>query len=812
MKLKYLSAAAVLTVLLPFAASALSADEIQQQIQSLLAQISQLQQQLKQLQIPPVQPPPDIAPTPPICPTFTRTLAQGASGDDVTQLQQYLGVSPTGYFGPMTARAVAAVQADAGLSQVGIIGPATRAWFWDRCGGGWHRNFSASPNSGPAPLAVVFRATAIPNTSVGSYSIDFGDGTSGQMIAPCSMELGVGCSSDMSANHTYSSDGTYTATLYYQPSFVCNAPPGAACAQMMPARQTVGSVTIYVGGSTSNASISISSPRSGQSVSQGSTLGISWNSQNAPAGSVVGLWLIKTRPAGGVPLGCPDSNNPADFPCGATNLGLIAGGQPTSGTYSWVVPSAAQTAAGCVSGSTAFDCIKTYANYVSPCPVDSAGVCGSNITPGSYQIVAKLYTPANSCLGGLCWPNSAPTFLAAAYSGVFTIGGSTIENASFSASPTSGPAPLYVVFRTNIVNALDSYSIDFGDGTSGTWQNNCAYGYGACGLPTATHTYAVSGTYVAKLKNLHIQCLVAPCNPETVSAVTIQVGGSSGGGAPSISGLDAPTSLAVGQTGTWTVRLNTTNTGNLSYSVVWGDEQWGATTGIGQSSASPSIAASGTFTHAYQNAGTYTPRFTVSNSSGSAQTSASVTVSGSFTQPCCKGTPVTMVWNLITGVIPGTIYVSFATTGLDDSNAKGAYVDWGDGTTNPMLCNMLVGFASSGTGEMGGTTGTQCQYGYQNLFNHNYALTAGQQYTYRVRIIGPQGEIVGKSLTIYDGMPKYYYLDATDSSTNQGYTIPTTITVAPTQVSSSNASPSVIYWCSTGSVGTIQSTPCSATR
>src|SRR3990167_3028429 len=124
MRLKYVSAALALSVLLPFAASALSVDDIQAQIQSLLAQIAQLQQQLKQIQNPtPVIHPP----APPSCPTFTRTLAQGATGNDVTQLQQYLGVSPTGYFGPMTAKAVAAVQADAGLSQVGIVGPATRA-------------------------------------------------------------------------------------------------------------------------------------------------------------------------------------------------------------------------------------------------------------------------------------------------------------------------------------------------------------------------------------------------------------------------------------------------------------------------------------------------------------------------------------------------------------------------------------------------------------------------------------------------------------------------------------------------------------
>ena len=42
-----------------------------------------------------------------ICPQILRTLAQGVSGTDVRELQAYLGVSQTGYFGPLTASAVA---------------------------------------------------------------------------------------------------------------------------------------------------------------------------------------------------------------------------------------------------------------------------------------------------------------------------------------------------------------------------------------------------------------------------------------------------------------------------------------------------------------------------------------------------------------------------------------------------------------------------------------------------------------------------------------------------------------------------------
>ncbi|HET8581077.1 MAG TPA: peptidoglycan-binding protein [Candidatus Paceibacterota bacterium] len=65
-------------------------------------------------------------------PTFTRTLYQGLSGSDVTELQGYLKTlgyfsypATTDYYGPVTAAAVRAFQADHGLPQTGIVDPQT---------------------------------------------------------------------------------------------------------------------------------------------------------------------------------------------------------------------------------------------------------------------------------------------------------------------------------------------------------------------------------------------------------------------------------------------------------------------------------------------------------------------------------------------------------------------------------------------------------------------------------------------------------------------------------------------------------------
>ena len=67
--------------------------------------------------------------------SFTEDLSRGMDNSDVTRLQQLLARdtaiypegSVTGYFGPATERAVKRFQAKYGISQIGRVGPATRA-------------------------------------------------------------------------------------------------------------------------------------------------------------------------------------------------------------------------------------------------------------------------------------------------------------------------------------------------------------------------------------------------------------------------------------------------------------------------------------------------------------------------------------------------------------------------------------------------------------------------------------------------------------------------------------------------------------
>lgn len=88
-----------------------------QQVQSLQAQLAALQGELENI----IQ--------------LTRTLSLGISGDDITELQKLLAEDPdlypeglvTGYFGPLTERAVRRLQERFGIDQVGIVGPITRS-------------------------------------------------------------------------------------------------------------------------------------------------------------------------------------------------------------------------------------------------------------------------------------------------------------------------------------------------------------------------------------------------------------------------------------------------------------------------------------------------------------------------------------------------------------------------------------------------------------------------------------------------------------------------------------------------------------
>lgn len=91
---------------------------LEQQIQSLMQQIQSLRTQVASTTV-----------------SLVQNLSLGSQGEQVSVLQALLAANPsiypqgliTGYFGPLTERAVKQYQAENGIEQVGIVGPQTRA-------------------------------------------------------------------------------------------------------------------------------------------------------------------------------------------------------------------------------------------------------------------------------------------------------------------------------------------------------------------------------------------------------------------------------------------------------------------------------------------------------------------------------------------------------------------------------------------------------------------------------------------------------------------------------------------------------------
>lgn len=98
------------------------------------------------------------------CITISHPLSYGATGNDVSALQTFLGIKPTGYFGHITQGVLIQWQISQGIiisdSSVGAgnVGPKTRAAL--RCGTAVHTEV-ISP---PAPVENV-RATTTEATS-----------------------------------------------------------------------------------------------------------------------------------------------------------------------------------------------------------------------------------------------------------------------------------------------------------------------------------------------------------------------------------------------------------------------------------------------------------------------------------------------------------------------------------------------------------------------------------------------------------------------------------------------------------------------
>lgn len=217
--------AVAMIVAAPIFAGAVSIEDLQGQVKNLMAQIAKMQSQTTSQSGVTVSASDQAVRAKPqyrICSLVARNLAQGSRGDDVSSLQEflkgegYLSANATGFYGSLTASAVAKWQTAEGISAAGSVGPLSRARISKLCGGIVEpvnaMRFEASPASGAAPLDVTF-STWLSGFRINtiSYMIDYGDGTS-EAAASCNAPADA-CISPGLNTHTYASNGTYVATL-----------------------------------------------------------------------------------------------------------------------------------------------------------------------------------------------------------------------------------------------------------------------------------------------------------------------------------------------------------------------------------------------------------------------------------------------------------------------------------------------------------------------------------------------------------------------------------------------------------------------
>lgn len=181
--------------------------------------------------------------------------------------------------------------------------------------------------------------------------------------------------------------------------------------------------------------------------------------------------------------------------------------------------------------------------------------------------------------------------------------------------------------------------------------------------------------------------------------------------------------MKIGETGTWTVKASDPENGPLSYSVIWGDE--GRYT-IGGSPVAPTmerIQQTATFTHSYAQAGTYYPKFKVTDNAGQSN-SASLSVAVGYAPVINRPPELDETSRALDRLIMKTgeqITPTFVARDPDGDKLV-ISVDWGDGAVSPAACLRLYA----------PTSAQNQNFGAQELTAEHVWTTVG---TYRVKAV-----------------------------------------------------------------------------
>ncbi|MBZ0279589.1 MAG: PKD domain-containing protein [Anaerolineae bacterium] len=328
--------------------------------------------------------------------------------------------------------------------------------------------FSADKTSGNTPLTIQFT-----NQSTGqitSYNWDFGDGQT---------------SVDTSPSHIYTVAGTYRVLLTVigpggqdiaEISIAANAPPNAPAAAF--------NATPISGDAPLNVSFT--------NQSTGNITGYSWDfgdgqtsTEQSPSHSYTtpGTYTVKLIVTG------PGGSNEAQTTITATQpiAAPVASFTvvPTSGTAPLNVQFTNQSTGESLSYVWNFGDSTPNSTEINP--------LHSFVTPGSYTVTLTVSNSAGS--------TNAST--------VITVNAAPVAPvAAFTANPTTGDAPLSVVFDSSTsTGSIDSYAWDFGDGGTSAESN-------------PTYSFVTPGNYTVMLTVSNSAGSTNASTVITVNAVT----------------------------------------------------------------------------------------------------------------------------------------------------------------------------------------------------------------------------------------------------------------------------------------------------
>ena len=440
-------------------------------------------------------------------------------------------------------------------------------------------SFTYAPSDTRAPVTVVFDASASsdPDGIIVKYEWSFGDGASG---------------TDRSTSHVYTTSGTYTITLVVTDDKGKTATLSATITVLPPHDADTEPTASFVASPRSFwvLPLTIQFEGSGSLAGQGRIVSYTWNFGDGTTGT--GALVLHTYATPGAYT---------------VSLVVINSQGATDSTAKTIQVSASRAGEGNIAPGASFTASMTSGTAPLAVHFDATGSSDSDGVISSYDwdfgdggagsgvATSHIYNTAGTYTVRLTVIDNEGGYGATTQTIQVTArGGENIApNASFTASPTSGAVPVAVHFdaagSSDPDGSIVSYGWVFGDGNAGSGV-------------TTFHTYHNTGTYTARLtvtdnagatgsatQIIQVTAAPIPAGPRAVLAasptsgtapLTVSFDGSgSSAGEGSIvlyswsfgdgaSGSGATIAHTYTSSGTYTVRLTVTDSGNATDSAV----------------------------------------------------------------------------------------------------------------------------------------------------------------------------------------------------------------------------------------------------